>query len=513
MLQVEKANEDLVVDTLTNKLNNMFTEDELEKNLDFVAKMGLSNEQPLTLLMENSEIQAISDDPKIVASAIEKAKNLNLTNYGYNFKVNLPLKRNKVYIMNLSSDKVKEFEEFMNNCPKNMEIKEAEYIQKENNYRQVFDNDNNAAKFLELVRSSESLPYEAKIHSETVAETLREKYKHKIRNVELKSQESSMNMGFPDFNNQFNYLNNPYQMNLMNMMMPNMNLQNSQNQIEEDMMNNFSQYNMMANGIPDVNSQLINNFMKQLEQNINMAQGGGNNYKQNCELGYYKRHNYHNKGKQNLFVRKAKVDGSETNTYNQKKYQNYNNRRSYPNNKDNQNTKTYGFPAQNNNYSKKSTNNYSRENSKNFESQVSIPLDSQNFPTLGGSIDVNVPKFSLLESNIMEDDSNYPLNSFKATKDNRAVICTKFNELKNTANMKINGNLEKLDENNIPIMQKEGDVKLECLDRTIAVDGCYSPTNPSKNVSRKQSMNSPLRKTPYSGTQSKNRSRIQSENY
>jgi len=44
MLQVEKANEDLVVDTLTNKLNNMFTEDELEKNLDFVAKMGLSNE-------------------------------------------------------------------------------------------------------------------------------------------------------------------------------------------------------------------------------------------------------------------------------------------------------------------------------------------------------------------------------------------------------------------------------------------------------------------------------------
>merc|ERR1711957_789075 len=24
----------------------------------------------------------------------------------------------------------------------------------------------------------------------------------------------------------------------------------------------------------------------------------GNNYKQNCELGYYKRHNYHNKGKQ-----------------------------------------------------------------------------------------------------------------------------------------------------------------------------------------------------------------------
>jgi len=58
-----------------------------------------------------------------------------LTNYGYNFKVNLPLKRNKVYIMNLSSDKVKEFEEFMNNCPKNMEIKEAEYIQKENNYR------------------------------------------------------------------------------------------------------------------------------------------------------------------------------------------------------------------------------------------------------------------------------------------------------------------------------------------------------------------------------------------
>lgn len=504
MFEVERANEDLVVDTLTNKLNNMFTEDELEKNLDFVAKMGLSNEQPLASLMENSEIQAISNDPKIITSAIEKAKHLNLTNNGYNFKVNLPLKRNKVYIMNLSSDKVKEFEEFMNNCPKNMEIKEAEYIQKENNYRQVFDNDNNATKFLELVRSSENLPYEAKIHSETVAETLREKYKHKIRNVELKSQESSMNMGFPDFNNQFNYLNNPYQMNLMNMMMPNMNLQNSQNQFEEDMMTNFSQYNMMANGIPDVNSQLINNFMKQLELNINMAQGGGNNYK---------RHNYHNKGKQNLFVRKAKVDGAEPNTYNQKKYQNYNNRRSYPNNNNNQNTKNYGFPAQTNNYSKKRTNEYSRENSKNFESQGSLTLDAQNFPTLGGQIEVNVPKFSLMDSNILEDDSNYPLNSFKATKENRAVITAKFNEFKGTETMKINGNLEKLNENNMPILQKEGDVRLECLDRTIAVDGCYSPTNPSKNVSRKQSMNSPLRKTPYSGIQSKNRSRIQSENY
>jgi len=355
-----------------------------------------------------------------------------------------------------------------------------------------------------LVRSSESQPYEAKIHSETIAETLREKYKHKIRNVELKSQESSMNMGFPDFNNQFNYLNNPYQMNLMNMMMPNMNLQNSQNQFEEDMMNNFSQYNMMANGIPDVNSQLINNFMKQLELNINMAQGGGNNYK---------RQHYHNKGKQNLFVRKAKVDGAEPNTYNQKKYQNYNNRRNYQNNNNNQNTRNYGFPAQNNNYSKKRTNEYSRENSKNFESQGSLTMDAQNFPTLAGSIDVNVPKVSLLDSNILEDDSSYPLNSFKATKENRAVIVTKFNELKGTEAMKINGNLEKLDENNMPIIQKDGDVRLECLDKTIAVDGCYSPTNPSKNPSRKQSMNSPLRKNPQSGTQSKNRSRIQSENY
>jgi len=71
--------------------------------------------------------------------------------------------------------------------------------------------------------------------------------------------------------------------------------------------------------------------------------------------------------------------------------------------------------------------------------------------------------------------------------------------------------LEKLDENNIPVIKKDGDIRLECLDRTLPVDGCYSPTNPSKGPSRKESMNSPLRKKDNSGIKSKNRSRIQSE--
>jgi len=231
-----------------------------------------------------------------------------------------------------------------------------------------------------------------------------------------------MNMGFPAFDNQFSYLNNPYQMNLMNMMLPNMNLQNSQNQFEEDMMNNLTQYNMMANGMPDMNTQLINNFMKQLELNINMAQGGGNNYK---------RHNYHNKGKHNLFVRKAKVDGVEPTTYNQKNYKNYNRQRSNPYNNNNQNNRNYGFPQNNNNYSKKRTNDYSREDSKNFETQNSLTMDAQNFPTLSGSIDVTVPTHPLLDSNVMVDDSEFPLNSRNGTKENRAVIATKFNEQKN----------------------------------------------------------------------------------
>jgi len=232
-----------------------------------------------------------------------------------------------------------------------------------------------------------------------------------------------MNMGFPAFDNQFNYLNNPYQMNLMNMMIPNMNLQNSQNQFEEDMMNNLLQNNMMANGMPDMNTQLINNFMKQLELNINMAQAGGSNYK---------RHNYHNKGKQNLFVRKAKVDGVEPTNYNQKNYKNYNRQRSNPYNNSNQNNRNYGFPQNNNNYSKKRTNDYSRENSKNFESQNSLTMDAQNFPTLSGSINVNVPKTSLLDSNVMEDNTTYPLNSWNDTKENRAVIVAKFNEQKDS---------------------------------------------------------------------------------
>merc|ERR1712183_822797 len=104
----------------------------------------------------------------------------------------------------------------------------------------------------------------------------------------------------------------------------------------------------------------------------------------------------------------------------------------YQNNNNNQNTRNYGFPQNNNNYSKKRTNEYSRENSKNFESQNSLTMDAQNFPSLSGEIEVNVPTNPLFDSNVMVDDSEFQLNSLNGTKQNRADIVTKFNEQKNT---------------------------------------------------------------------------------
>ena len=88
------------------------------------------------------------------------------------------------------------------------------------------------------------------------------------------------------------------------------------------------------------------------------------------------------------------------------------------------------------------------------------------FPSLSGTINVTVPN-DLLESGVMEDESNHLLNSNKGVKGSRADIVSKFNELKENGTVKINRKLKYLSEEKIPIMTKDGDIRLECLDATL----------------------------------------------
>jgi hypothetical protein len=49
------------------KLGQLFTESQLEKNLDFVVKMGYTNKLPFAHLCSSQEIFDISDDPSLIA--------------------------------------------------------------------------------------------------------------------------------------------------------------------------------------------------------------------------------------------------------------------------------------------------------------------------------------------------------------------------------------------------------------------------------------------------------------
>merc|ERR1712166_566853 len=89
------------VDLLASKLDSLFTEKELESNLELVSKMGLNNSISLADICELPEISSISSDPTIVKKAIANTKNLSLNKAQTMVLPNLPLRRNKIFVLNL----------------------------------------------------------------------------------------------------------------------------------------------------------------------------------------------------------------------------------------------------------------------------------------------------------------------------------------------------------------------------------------------------------------------------
>jgi len=76
----------------------------------------------------------LTADPQIIAKAVEKTKNLTYISTRNTVQANLPLKRNKIFILNINGDRVKELEDYISTWNDKAQIKETEYLNKENNF-------------------------------------------------------------------------------------------------------------------------------------------------------------------------------------------------------------------------------------------------------------------------------------------------------------------------------------------------------------------------------------------
>jgi len=215
----QNLNQDVLVERLASKLDMLFTEAELEQNLELVVKMGLNHELPLASICEHQEISTISSDPNLIKKAVMKSKQITL-NKDQNFiQPNLPIKRNKVFVINLSLEKVKDFEDFLGSYAKKESVLDKEYLQRENNYKLVFETDEKAKSFVDWLRSTDK-EYEAIFHNESIGVAIKEKFKDKIKEIEIANKQNFAGGDMNYYNNPLNSL----QYNMMNMMMMNMNM-------------------------------------------------------------------------------------------------------------------------------------------------------------------------------------------------------------------------------------------------------------------------------------------------
>merc|ERR1711976_592167 len=123
--------------------------------------------------------------------------------------------------------------------------------------------------------------------------------------------------------------------------------------------------------VPDMNHAMLNQLIKQLDSKINPNTGFNNNYK---------RYNNNYKNRQNLFVRKAKVDDADNLQNNQRQKPFYNNRGNYNNNRYHNNrgnnyTNNYN-PNYNRHNHKNRNSEYYRTNSENYDNMEQLTLDA-----------------------------------------------------------------------------------------------------------------------------------------
>jgi len=326
-------------------------------------------------------------------------------------------------------------------------------------------------------------------------------HKDKIRKLEQErtqqTQQAQMNMNMGHMG-QMGPMGNDmgqYQMNMMNMMMMNMNQHYGNNQPGGQMNPNMQQQMMLQ-------QQMMNPNMMQMMAAMNM------NPQMLAMLPPFPNH-FHNNNK-NMFVRKAKNLNNEPGSAKggreyKKNYQNYGNKGQqnyqFPSNHSN------NAPANNNNLQGKQNQSPFREdaNTMNSHKKRSIDsfrprVDSENFPALPNkTIEVQVPTGPLEDMNL-EDDGPFDLKNPKLTK---KMIFEKFNVMKEDGKIKISKKLKGLSGDKYPILDKEGDIRIEELEPTqlkeLKVIISEKPSRKGTGYSGDKSIsthNSPWRKVP-----------------
>ena len=406
--------------------------------------------------------------------------------------VNLPAKRNRIFICNLNQDRVKEFEQFVSSWNKLDQISDKEYLFRENNYRLTFTADEHARDFVDWLRSTDGNDYEAKIYTENVLESIRDKFKLKIRQIEMQQNHQNFvggNLGF--MGGQFD----PMQVNMMQMMYMNM-FPNQGN----------------GNGKSGPNAGM----MDPMQMFYNMGQGGigGNHMGHGNMMGKNFGRGYHNDN--NIFVRKAKnqnrdiPDNSAGNTnpngtegqnnasdskpYNAS-HNNNPNRKNYNNNNGKRNSYTgqatksqnQNYNAPNKQYHRNKTNDSLSSTNPNQPSPKKQPPSQTNRPRIGSgdfpalpmkSMEVHVPNHPLTEEDTLAAIQK------KYSKDE---YVRKFQELKDNNKLSMAKELGGLELSKVPIILRSGDLRLECLEATPWVDLGGESGGPSRKVSYNES--------------------------
>ena len=98
ILPNKTLSQEMLINQLASKLDLLMTEDQLEKHLGLVIKMGLNQEILLADLCEYRDISMISNDPNLLKKAIVKSKNVGMNKDQNLVFPKLPVKRNKVFL-------------------------------------------------------------------------------------------------------------------------------------------------------------------------------------------------------------------------------------------------------------------------------------------------------------------------------------------------------------------------------------------------------------------------------
>jgi hypothetical protein len=399
--------------------------------------------------------------------------------------VNLPAKRHKIFICNLSQDRVKEFEHFVSSWNKLDQISDKEYLFRENNYRLTFTADEYARDFVDWLRSTDGNDYEAKIYTENVLESIRDKFKHKIRQIEMQQSHQNSaegNLGFME--GQID----PMQLQMMQMMYMNM-------------------FPNQGNGKSGPNSGIMN----PMQMFYNMGQGGmGGNPMGNPNMmgkkfaGGYHRHN-------DMFVRKAKNPNRDTpensasnnnpngtqfqnNANNSKHHINNPNRKNYNNNNgkrnsyttpttkpQNQNPATKQYPSTKTDDSNTTPNQNEPPFKKTQPEKTNRPrMGSNEFPALPfKTLQVHVPSHPLTEEDTLTAiEKIYSKDQF----------IKKFQEFKDSGKLAMAKELLGPELSKVPVILKDGDLRLECLEATPWLEPeIKSSGGPSRKVSHSES--------------------------